>query len=130
HDRDDRDDPGEQEGVLHVGLGEQRRDGAPPRLRDRPHDAAERDQQQGAEIDHAQRDQPTLDQAAAAFALTVRDRRAHLGAGGDGAHTSSFSGRVWISRVVISTTTNEIPNSTVATAAAWSNWNWLTSWKM
>ena len=46
---------------------------------------------------------------------------------GDGAHVSSLRR---ISRAVTSTSTNEMPNISVATAAASCGRNWFASWKM
>ena len=117
HHGDDRDDRREQRRVAHVHLREGIGHDVPPRLEGRPHDARQRGDQQHQEVEEAERHESAPQERAPAPALAdsrilhdrlLEDRRAHEG--------PSF--RVRTRRVVTSTSTNAIANSTVATAAA------------
>src|SRR5829696_6561260 len=108
--------------MLHVGCSQCLRDGAGARLHDRPHDRYQRKRQQEPHPQQA----PEQDESASS-PLASGQRRGSRRFGDRGAHVVL---RRCSNLAVSSTSTNEIANSIVATAAASANRNCPVSSKM
>ena len=116
--RDDRDDGGQLEGVQDVGLRERVRDGRRARASTTVHDDARSSGSSSSNPTHSEATAAGCSRRAA-----PASRRTGIAAVAAVALTRR-SLRAASSRPVTSTSTNEIANSSVATAAASANRNW------